>query len=187
MSTHAASAARTGREDADAAARRDGVALRIVDRFAETLVVAALCLELALVLANVAARSFFQHSFLWADEAARLTLSVMAFVGGAVAYRRREHAHVRLILGWLPARGERVCLAIADVVVLFASGLTGILSAEFIVSNWSERTPILQLPASLVAVPLPLGMALIAVYAANRLWRAHGKAALLSIVLFALA
>ena len=184
MATHVASGERS---EHDVAAVRDGLALRVADRLAETLVVAALFLELALVLANVAARGFFQQSFLWSDEAARLALSIMAFVGGAVAYRRREHAHVRLILGWLPARGERICLALADVIVLFTTGLTGIVSTEFIASNWSERTPILQLPASLIAIPLPLGMALIAIYAADRLWRTHGKAALPTLAAFVLA
>ena len=184
MATHVASGERS---EHDVAAVRDGLALRVADRLAETLVVAALFLELALVLANVAARGFFQQSFLWSDEAARLALSIMAFVGGAVAYRRREHAHVRLILGWLPARSERICLALADVIVLFTTGLTGIVSTEFIASNWSERTPILQLPASLIAIPLPLGMALIAIYAADRLWRTHGKAALPTLAAFVLA
>ncbi len=159
-------------------ARRSGVALRILDRLAETLVVAALFLELGLVLANVLARLWFGRSFLWADEAARMALSILAFVGGAVAYRRREHAHVRLILGLLPPRGEAACLALADVIVLFAAGLTGVVSIGFIASNWSERTPILQLPASLIAMPLPLGMALILIFAADRLWRTRGRAAL---------
>src|SRR5947209_288891 len=44
------------------------------------------------------ARGYFHHSFLWADEAARLALSILAFIGGAVAYRRRDHAFVRLVL-----------------------------------------------------------------------------------------
>ena len=184
MATHVASGERS---EHDVAAVRDGLALRVADRLAETLVVVALFLELALVLANVAARGFFQQSFLWSDEAARLALSIMAFVGGAVAYRRQEHAHVRLILGWLPARGEPICLALADVIVLFTTGLTGIVSTEFIASNWSERTPILQLPASLIAIPLPLGMALIAIYAADRLWRTHGKTALPTLATFVLA
>ena len=49
--------------------------MRVVDAFAETLVIAALLGELALVLGNVFARSYFHHSFLWADEVARLSLS----------------------------------------------------------------------------------------------------------------
>ncbi len=173
--------------DDGASTRGFGVALHIADRFAEALVVAALFLELVLVLANVVVRGFFHHSFLWSDEVARLNLSIIAFVGGAVAYRRREHAHVRLILGLLPPPAERLCLALVDVIVLFATGLTGVVSVEFIVSNWSERTPILQVPESLIAVPLPLGMGLMAVFAADHFWRTHGQRALPVAAVFVLA
>src|ERR1700739_228182 len=67
-------------------------AMRLVDAFAEGLVVIALVGELVLVLANVFARAFFHHSFLWSDEVARLALSVLAFIGGAVAFRRQDHS-----------------------------------------------------------------------------------------------
>ena len=90
-----------------ATAKRDVAALRFIDLAAESLIVAALLGELALVLANVAARIYFQRSFLWTDEIARLALSILAFIGGAVAYRRRDHAFVRVILSRLPSRGER--------------------------------------------------------------------------------
>jgi hypothetical protein len=46
--------------------------LWLVDRLAEIVVVTALLGELVLVLANVAARVYFAHSFLWTDEIARL-------------------------------------------------------------------------------------------------------------------
>ena len=138
-----------------------GIALRAVDRFAESLVIAALLGELGLVLANVFARAWLHHSFLWADEVARLALATLAFVGGAVAYRRRDHACVRVILNFFPKRAQDILFAFADVVVLFVSGLTGIASFEFIASSWNERTPVLQLPAAVIAMPLPAGMALI--------------------------
>jgi tripartite ATP-independent transporter DctM subunit len=182
--TEPASPTRPGRTDRFAAARWDDVALRRADQFSEALVVAALFTELGLVLANIAARAWFQRSFLWADEVARLALSIIAFVGGAVAYRRGEHAQVRLILRLLPARAERVCLALADVAALFAAGLTGVAAIQFVVANWSERSPILQLPAGLIALPLPLGMALIALYAAIRLWREYGGTALATATAF---
>src|SRR5260221_8070889 len=140
-------------------------ALRAVDGFAEMMVIAALLGELILVLANVFARAYLHHSFLWADEVARLSLSVLAFIGGAVAYRRRDHPFVRIVLNLLPRPVERVCLALSDVLVLFVVALTGIASAEFLASSWGERTPILQLPATLIALPLPVGMALLALYA----------------------
>lgn len=84
----------------------------VVDSVAEGLIVAALVGELLLVLANVADRVYFRHSFLWSDEAARLTLSILAFIGGAVAYRRRDHAFVRIVLNIISGPGERACLAV---------------------------------------------------------------------------
>ena len=162
-------------------------AQRAIDRAAEAVVVAALFGELVLVLANVLARVVFRESFLWSDEVARLVLSILAFIGGAVAYRRRDHAQVRLILNLVPKRVERVCLALADVVVFFVSGLIAVVSIEFVAASWAERTPILQVPAALIALPLPIGMALMAECAAERLWRAHGRLALIVAGLFLLA
>jgi TRAP-type C4-dicarboxylate transport system permease small subunit len=107
----------------------------------DVLLVAALLGELVLVLLNVGARIVIDHSFLWTDEVARFALSILAFVGGAVAYRRHEHAFVRVALNLLPKRGERICLAFADAMVFFVSGITGIASIEFLASSWSERTP----------------------------------------------
>lgn len=158
--------------------RRESASLRLLDLAAESLIVAALLGELALVLANVLARVYFHHSFLWTDEIARLALSILAFIGGAVAYRRRDHAFVRVILSRLPKRGERGCLALADVVVLFVAGVTGFVSVEFLVSSWGELTPIFQMPAALIASPLPVGMALLMLYAAVNLRRDHGAMAL---------
>src|SRR5271156_3478671 len=152
--------------------------LRFVDRAAEGVIVAALLGELVLVLANVAARVYFQHSFLWTDEIARLALSILAFIGGAVAYRRRDHAFVRVILSRLPSRGERGCLALADVVVLFVAGGTGFVSIEFLASSWGELTPIFQAPAALIALPLPIGMALLMLFASVNLRRDPGAMAL---------
>jgi tripartite ATP-independent transporter DctM subunit len=153
------------------------LALRIIDVFAEGVLVIALLGELGMVLANVLARVFFTTSFLWADEVARLALSTLAFIGGAVAYRRGDHAFVRVALNLFPEGVQRVCLALADVLALFAAGVAGIASIAFIQSNWSERTPILQLPAGTIALPLTLGMALVALYAIDHLRREHGARA----------
>src|SRR3974390_714496 len=137
----------------EASSMRRRPVLRATDRCAESLVVAALLSELVLVLANVLARVYFHHSFLWTDEIARLALSILAFIGGAVAYRRRDHAFVRVILSRLPDGGERGCLALADVVVLFVAGATGFVSIKFPASSWGELSPVLQMPAALIASP----------------------------------
>jgi tripartite ATP-independent transporter DctM subunit len=154
-----------------------GAMRRGLDMAADGLLALALLGELVLVLANVLARTFLHHSFLWSDEVARLALSILAFIGGAVAYRRRDHAFVRIVLGAVSAPVERFLLALADVIVLLMAGLIGIASAEFIASSWGERTPILQAPAAVIALPLPAGMALLALYAVAHLRREHGSLA----------
>ncbi len=159
-------------------APRDPAIIRVIDATAEALVVVALLGELVLVLMNVAARIWLHHSFLWTDELARFALSVLAFIGGAVAYRRHDHAFVRVVLDRLPERGSRSLLALADIVVLFVCGLTGFASIEFLVSSWDELTPILQWPAALIGSPLPVGMALLAMHAIINLRRNHGTFAL---------
>jgi len=165
--------------------KENSAALRTIDRLAQGLVVVALLGELCAVLSNVLARVWLHHSFLWADEVARFALSTLAFVGGAVAYRRREHAVVSLALDFLPKRAKAVCLAMADVLVLFVAVLVGVASIEFLASSWSERTPILQVPAAFIGMPLPLGMALIALFAMVHLWREHWHDAWKVAVVFA--
>ena len=176
----------TGLEPASPADRAEAV-LRLVDRAAELVVVAALLGELAMVLANVVARTYLARSFLWSDEVARLALSILAFIGGAVAYRRRDHAYVRVVLNLLPRRAERSCLALADGIVVVVAAVTAVASIDFLASSWTERTPILQLPAALIGLPLPLGMALLMLYALAHLRREHGWRAVLVAVLCAAA
>ena len=114
-----------------------GLFFRSVDATAEAVLVIALLGELVLVLANVMARLFFHHSFLWSDEAARLSLSILAFIGGAVAYRRRDHAFVRVVLNLVAPSVERACLVLADV-VCSSAGIAGFASIAFIASSWAN-------------------------------------------------
>src|SRR5580704_6157960 len=115
--------------------KESSAALRTVDGLAQGLVIAALLGEPWAVLSNVLARVWLHHSFLWADEVARFALSTLAFVGGAVAYRRREHAIVSLVLDQLPKRMKEVCPALDDVLVLFVAVLVGVTSFEFLASS----------------------------------------------------
>src|SRR5208282_2640363 len=104
-------------------ARGDAI-LRFLDRFCELVLVLALLGELAAILANVASRVTLGTSFLWTDEVARLALSTLTFVGGIVAYRRDDHAFIRVLLNALPPALARACLALADLLVLLIAAVT---------------------------------------------------------------
>ena len=134
---------------------------------------AALVIELCIIIADVLQREFLQRSFLWADESAKLALSVIAFLGGAAAYRSRQHTSVRVLLDLMPPGAAAVVQAALEwVVVLGAAvaGWQGVLLAE---SNWLTLTPILQWPMGWIGVPLPVGMALVVLFALERLLVQH--------------
>ena len=99
---------------------------------------------------------------------ARLALSVLAFVGDALAYRRA----ITRRLYWCStaaACGARVCLTIADLLVLGLSFILFYYSASMVQSEWGRETAILQMPSSIFMLPLAISMPLFAIYAGDRL------------------
>ena len=85
--------------------RRGPVADRIrsllngLDFGCRAVLVIALVIQLAIVLTGIVSRFWFDESLLWADEAAKLFLSLTAFVGGALAFRARHHTTVEFLTG----------------------------------------------------------------------------------------
>jgi tripartite ATP-independent transporter DctM subunit len=158
---------------------------------ANVVLAVALLGELGVVFANVIARTFLDIAFLWTDEVAKLALSTLAFVGGAVAYASGHHTYVRVLLKRLGLRGERLCIAAADILVLLIAGVTGVSSLSLLQTRSDELTPILQMPAAWIVAPLTASMALLALAAIDRLTRQHRPtvivAAAVLILLLALA
>ena len=147
---------------------------------------------MAVVLANVAGRALATTGFLWTGEVAQFALSVLTFVGGVVAYRRLQHLPVRALTNLLPPRTQAVLVVLAEWLVLLAAAVVAIASATLVRSTWNEQTPILRIPAATIALPLSAAMALLALYAFERLLRADRRtlvgvgAALAALLLLAL-
>ena len=130
---------------------------------------------MAVVLANVAGRALATTGFLWTGEVAQFALSVLTFVGGVVAYRRLQHMPVRALTNLLPPRTQAVLVVLAEWLVLLAAAVVAIASATLVQSTWNEQTPILRIPAASIALPLSAAMALLALYAFERLLRAEKR------------
>jgi tripartite ATP-independent transporter DctM subunit len=140
---------------------------------ANAVLAVALLGELGVVFANVIMRTLFDTAFLWTDEVAKLALSTLAFVGGAVAYASGHHTYVRVLLKRLGPRGERLCIAAADLVVLLIAVVTGVSSISLLQTRSDEITPMLQMPAAWIVAPLTASMAVLALAAIDRLARQH--------------
>src|SRR5215470_15655420 len=149
-----------------------GLVIAVVDALASAVVAIALIGELGAVFANVISRSVFDTAFLWTDEIAKLALSTLAFVGGALAYGQGHHTFVRVGLNALGSRLREACLVASDFAVLLIAAVTGYASIFLIEIRWNELTPILQIPAAWIVIPLSASMALLMLHAAERLLRA---------------
>ena len=136
--------------------------------------------ELTVVVANVVARSLSQTGFMWTGEIAQFALSTLTFVGGVVAYRRAQHAPVRAVLNLLPEKVRRISLALADLLVLAGALIAGITSFALVEAGWHERTPILAVPVSAIAIPLTVSMLMLALFAIERLWHEDRENALIA-------
>lgn len=145
----------------------------VLDLLVDVVIGCAMLGELTAVLANTFARSALHTSILWTDEIGTLTLAILAFLGGAIAYRRDHHSFVQTLVNALPLGPRRVCNALTEWIVAVVAAITGWLSIPFVTMRLGQTTPILGMPIGVVAAPVTIGMALLVIYALDRL--AHGE------------
>ncbi len=133
----------------------------------------ALLGEIGVVFVNVLSRSLIGNSLTWALEVAELALSVMAFVGGALAYRRGDHAFIRTLIEALPLRSRRASYAVIEFLVFTIAITMGLNALPLFIAQWEELTPLLQLRESWFVLPLIVSMVVLAVTAIERLFLQH--------------
>lgn len=156
--------------------------LWVMDAALDVVVAVAIFGELAAVITDVLGRTLFDAPLLWADEVGGLALAMIAFIGGAVAYRRDQHIAVRVLVDGLPPRLRAPMYAAADWLVLETAVVCFVTSFPLLISRWDELTPLLQMHGTWLALPLTIGMALLAVYAIARLLLQPPRAVLVSLV-----
>ncbi len=151
----------------------------IVDLTARIFLVLTLTAELLVVLTDIAERSLFDQSILWADEAAKLALASVAFIGGALAYRAQNHTSVEVLTRLAGPRLQAMIAASVDALVLCTAATIGYVSLALLgVANLST-TPILEISGAWIVLPLTIGMALIIVFAIERLATRHDATVLI--------
>ena len=144
-------------------------ALNGLDSGFRAILVIALAIQLVIVLTGIVSRFWFDESLLWADEAAKLFLSLTAFVGGALAFRARHHTTVEFLTGRFSPRW-RVSFAVGiDMLILVAAATVGYVSLNLLSISATSNTPILNINAAWLVLPLTVGMALMVLFAVERL------------------
>ncbi|HEY0235844.1 MAG TPA: TRAP transporter large permease subunit [Afipia sp.] len=143
--------------------------LNSLDTGLRAILVAALIIELGIVLTEIGSRFWLHQSLLWADEAAKLFLSLIAFVGGALAYRARHHTTVEFLTAKLSATMRTSVAVGIDLLVLVAAAVVGYVSFNLLEISSTSNTPILDINAAWLILPLTVGLTLVAIFAIERL------------------
>ena len=156
--------------------------LNAIDWAARGVVVAALIGEIAVVLTDITIRFLFTQSLLWSEEASRLCLTTLAFLGGAAAYRARHHTAIQFVTRFLPERLRAGVAVAVDAFILCVALTTLWVSFDLLNIAATSLTPILQINAAWLVLPFSVGMILIALFALERLALDHARAVVLAVV-----
>ena len=143
----------------------------LVELSAALLVVA----EIIILFAGVVARYGLQRPLIWTDELASILFLWLAMLGAAVAFRRAEHMRMTAIVaGARPAMrayldAVATCAALAFLLLIAWPAYDYAFEESFI------TTPALQISNVWRAAALPVGTALMALFALLRLARSGGR------------
>jgi len=140
-----------------------------IDTAARYIVVVALLSELSVVLTDVTIRFLFTQSLLWSEEASKLCLTTLAFLGGALAYRARHHTAIQFVTRFFPPAIQDGVAAGVDVLIICVCLVTLDVSIELFQVATTALTPILQISTAWIVLPFNVGLGLIILFAAERL------------------
>jgi tripartite ATP-independent transporter DctM subunit len=127
--------------------------------------------EIAILFGGVVARYVFGRPLVWSDELASVLFLWLAMLGAVVAFRRDEHMRMTAVVGTLPAPARATLDIFAKVAALAFLLLIAWPAYNYARDEIAITTPALQLTNAWRAAALPVGIALMAIFAMLRLAR----------------
>ncbi len=147
---------------------------RWLDRYCRALeAVCALLMAamVALVFGNVVLRYFFSTGLLISEELSRWMFVWMVFMGAVVVMRERGHMGTDMVVVRLPVRAQRLCLLVAQVVMLYITWLMLSGSWSQVVVNRETEAPVSGLSVGIFYFSGVLFALSTAVILLHQLWR----------------
>jgi tripartite ATP-independent transporter DctM subunit len=146
--------------------------LEMLDGLVLALLNIALAFEVALVFANTLARTMFGTPILLGvEETSQLLLIVVAFLGGAIAYRRGDFMSIKIVVDNMPETVRNFLTAASEWITIANALVIGVFSIPLIQMNAGAKTTMLGLDMIWLTVPMTLGAALFVIFALIALWR----------------
>ena len=140
-------------------------------RLLEVAITLMLAVMVLLVFGNVVLRYAFNSGITVSEEVSRWLFVWMTFLGAIVALKEHGHLGTDMLVGRLGRRGRRICLAVAQAVMIYVTWLVFSGSVAQARINWDNEAPVTGLSMAVFygagvvfAVPAALLLAL-------QLWR----------------
>jgi len=143
-------------------------------RMVEVPVAVLTALEVLILLAGVISRYVFRNPLVWSDELASILFLWLAMLGAVVAFRRGEHMRMSTLVASAPLRWRAFFEAFAVAVAIAFLALILHSSIEYAVDEAAVVTPAMEIPNIWRASAIPIGCALMLVFALLRLVRVGG-------------
>ena len=128
-----------------------------------------LCADIFL---GVFSRYVMGQTFTWYDEIARACFVWVVFLGTAVGVKRHSHFRLHLMVSRFSPRTQDAAELLALLAIVGFAGILvwqGWLLTEF---GLMQRTPVMDMSKSWIYAAIPVGSALMIVYAMPALWYA---------------
>lgn len=125
--------------------------------------------DILVLLAGVVSRFVFHRPLIWSDEAASVLFLWLAVLGSVIALRRGEHMRMTALVAKLPSRhrglleGVAICACLAFLVMVVWP------ACEYALDERIVTMPALDISQAWRAAALPVGFALMAIFAALKL------------------
>jgi tripartite ATP-independent transporter DctM subunit len=140
--------------------------------FVEWAAAALVAAEIAILFSGVVARYVFNHPLVWSDELASILFLWLAMLGAVIALRRDEHMRMTAVVGALAPPRRAAFDAFATAAALAFLLLIAWPAFQYCQEELPVTTPALGLSNAWRAAAVPLGIALMAIFALLRLARA---------------
>ena len=119
----------------------------------------------AVVAAQVFCRYVLNHSLFWSEELARYLLVWMTFLGASVAFHRRVHPSIDILLVRAGAGTRRVMTIAGYATALFFFAVLTAYGLQFAHFVRNQISPALQIPKWTVMTVLPLSGTILCLHA----------------------
>jgi TRAP-type C4-dicarboxylate transport system permease small subunit len=106
---------------------------------------------------QVASRYVLSRPFSWTEELATCLFVYLAFVGAALALKKKEHFALETLVERLPDRLKRGVCLLSSILILACSAIVFWFGCRLTAQGWNVTTPALEIPSSIPYAAVPLG------------------------------